>query len=438
MVLGGSGEMASPVSRKTLRQATDWVADHRQVGGHDGLTPEQLRDGRRRGRYSTLIYELLRGGRWAAEVARRGEQPRPGKKPRVHAILTIRDAIVMRAATAALSDVWRHIPASIVGGRPQGDAGAVVDEVTTFMLAGSGYGFRFDIQSAYATAPCEVAFERLRRLTDRHDLIDLMVAWRRRQGGRFEGLVEGCPQGPLLLAVLLSETAEELEKLGGGVLARLWLDDGIVLARDAETTQKAKGVVERGLAPLGMKIHPSPEKTCAFEWGRAAAPSDWNYLGFRRSGALPVPLSESIAEVVGMPARLYREGKANIIEAAVTSWAAYNLREHTPHLVAKALDDRFRREVLPDFGLIACIPSFVALQNSKSSALRGANAPRAVVTYPGTSGGGKKGIGYGLSFSQGSLGGSSLFDYSTRAARVDRRPGDDGPASGRSTGEAAA
>lgn len=440
MVLAGRGDMAAPfapLSRKTVREAADWVAFHRKVGGYDGVTPKHLRDGRRRGRYATLIYELLRGGRWAAEVARRGEQPRPGKEPRVHSILTMQDAIVMRAATVTLSDVWRHIPASIVGGRPGGDPGAVVDEVTRHMMVGGGYGLRFDIKSAYASAPCDVAYERLRHLSDRHDVIDLMEQWRRRQGDRFEGLVEGCPQGPLLLAVLLREAAAELETLGGGVLVRLWLDDGVVLAREPAAIVEAQAILERELGKLAMKIHPSPEKTCTFAWDWRATTSDWHFLGFTRSGALPVPKPEAIEQVVGMPEELYRAGKAAFIESSVTSWAAHYLREETPEHVAKELDDRFRREVMPDYGLIAHIPSFASLQNSRSSALRGAKAPRAVVQYLGTSGGTRRRVQSGLFTSQGSLGGLSSPDYSTRAARVDRGRGADGPASGRSTPEAA-
>lgn len=437
MVLAGSSDMAAPFSRRAVREAADWVADHRTVGGYDGLTPRHLSDGRRRGRYATLIYELLRGGRWAAEVARRGEQPRPGKEPRVHAILTMRDAIVMRAATVTLFDVWRRIPASIVGGRPCGDPGAVVDDVTRYMMAGGGYGLRFDIQSAYASAPCEFAYERLRLLSDRHDVIDLMEQWRRRQGDRFAGLVEGCPQGPLLLAVLLREAAAELEALGGGVLVRLWLDDGVVLARDEETTGRARTIIERHLTALGMRLHASPEKTCTFSWGWRAVECDWHFLGTRRSGPFPVPTDHAIEHLLGLPAELYRAGKAAHIEAAMRSWAAYYLRTETPEHILAELDELLRLHVVPDYGLIAPIPSLVTLQKTRSSALRGVKAPRAVVQYLGTSGGGRRGTRFSLSASQVSPRGPSSSDKPTRAARMDRRRGDESPVSGRSTSEAA-
>jgi hypothetical protein len=349
----------------------------------------------------------------------------------------MRDAIVMRAATVTLSDVWRRIPASIVGGRPGGAPGAVVDEVTKYMAAGGGYGLRFDIRSAYASAPCECAYQRLRLLSDRHDVIDLMEQWWRRQGDRFAGLVEGSPQGPLLLAVLLREAAAELETLGGGVLVRLWLDDGVVLARDEETTGRARTIIERHLSALGMRLHSSPEKTCTFSWGWRAAESHWHFLGFRRSGTLPVPTDDAIEHLLVLPAELYRAGEATHIESAIRSWAAYYVRCDTPEHVVRGLDDLLRLHVVPDFGLVAPIPSLVSLRNVKLSALRGAKAPRAVVQYLGTSGGGRKGFRSSPSASQVSLRGPSSSDNPTRAARVDRGRGDESPVSGRSTSEAA-
>lgn len=203
------------------------------------------------------LHRQIRQGCLWWSGARVGHMPRPPKPPREHAIPTLRDGVVLRAAAYRLGhERWPVISPSIVGGRPGVAIRTVVDAVSSSLTPGC-WVLRWDIQKAFYSVNLDDALD---ALLDGHAdprLAELVAGWYRRQRGRFGGLAEGSPVSPLLLAALLDATLVPV--LGPhAAWSRIWVDDGISVLDSERDAHELRANVERALRRSDACSSPRP------------------------------------------------------------------------------------------------------------------------------------------------------------------------------------
>lgn len=376
----------SPLSKRQLLRAARHVRKYRSAPGYDGVSPEELK-GKKLGMFVTKLHQSLRDGR-KPRRARKGLLPRPGKAPREHAIANLGDAVVLRAVAEALEEVWGNLPNSIVGGRPGGNRHDLITVVSKFIAKGEGWLLRFDIKSAFASASFDKAIARLRLLTDRQDLVDLIVRWRNKQGRHFEGLVEGAAHAPLLLAVMLANVASTIEKLIGTSLL-IWLDDGIFIARDRAQVVEVERLLRQGLKEAGgLELHPDKTGIHRFD-PTDHRPSAFHFLGVRWRGWYTEPLPEAVDGLLAALHQMVLRDERGALAATWDGWVASVVRRDSREDVLADIDERFEAEIGSKQWPWGPFTSLVATSNSV--ALRGPRSPRARWLYqPGTSGAGSR------------------------------------------------
>lgn len=373
----------SPLGKRQLLKAARHVVACRKTPGFDGLRPQALH-GKALGLFVSEVHRRLAQGTWRPRCARTGRMKRAGQSDRIHAISTLADAVVLRAATDGLAHVWKALPASIVGGRPDGNHHHLVDAVTRFLMKGGRYIFRFDIKGAFANAAFDKAIERLRGMTDRQDMVDVIVRWRKKQGTRFEGLVEGAPFAPLLLAVLLGDAARVLELLDGTL--RIWLDDGVFTAPNEETALEAERLLRLHLKEVDLGLHPKKTGQHVHDSNSSTA-SSFHFLGFRWRGWTTEPLPKDVDAVLDeLHALAASPETRNRIGERWSGWVSAIARWDSRLQVLDDVDVRFTKEIGEPWFPWGPYDSLVA--RAEGVALRGRQErPRARWLHaPGTSG----------------------------------------------------
>ncbi len=360
----------SPIAFAAIKRAMEWILTHRSAAGVDGVFPKRFLDDRAlRLKECRLIHRLLRDGRYRFLPPRRGLLPREGKAPRVHAISTLRDAIVLRSITVELREVWALLPREITGHRPGADYRADLARISRFIADGPGWVLRFDVEQAFGSASFERAIEILCTLSKRHDLIHLIVAWRKAVGTRFEGLVEGAPIAPLLLAVLLGvEVMPHLLAIDG--VHCLFADDGLSMVRTRAAIEEAQRQLDHHLARIGLRCH--PEKTGIYELdAKAEAPTPWQFIGFSFRLWQPIPCAAAREDLLAQLEPLANRNQARAIARVVKGWGAY-FGVSQPLDVFADLDT----EMLARFGYVTKrLPSLVA-DVRRQAALRAPSGAR--------------------------------------------------------------
>jgi len=366
----------SPFSRRQLIQAAQHVVSQRRVPGIDGLWPQQL-DGKRVGQLCQQLHQMLAGGRWKPMPARRGILLRRGKSSRLHAIATMRDAIVQRAALTALADVWKALPPEILGGRPGGKPQTIVHAIGSFLATGGGWVVRCDCRGAFANAPFDDALGRARALTNQREALELLAQWRAAQGDKFRGLVEGSTAAPLLLATLLKDTVVALRRFG---VVLVWMDDAIVLCRSEDDAREAHETLVAELDKVKLKPHPKKTGVYQAEPSRPE-PTEWNFVGFRFRGWLPEPTPEAVQGLFDEVSCFVESNRLDQVTAHVKGWLAYFALPNAHQAALSEVESR-----LWPWGPFAS-PK-VATNSRKGAVLRGPVRPRAGrLQLPGVSGG---------------------------------------------------
>ena len=338
-----------PLHRGSIDTAMAWVVTHRTAAGIDGVLPARFRNPKKRANECRIIFETLRDGTYRFHRAREGRLKRRGKRPRTHAIATLRDAVVLRAISIELRTVWDQLPACIVGHRPGTNHRKVVAAISRFLLAGSGWILRFDLKGAFAEASFGRAIEILATLTDRHDLIKLIVNWRKAVGPKFKGLVEGASIAPLLLAVLLGVAViPHLEHLGG--LLVIWADDGWFGLATREQVDEAQRVLDQRLVEVGLKCH--PQKTGIYEIDPThTGPSPWSFIGFQYRMWKPIPSLAARTSLVDELEALAVKDEVAMMRELAWGWARHFAPGDAPDLLYD-----LNREVLARCGFVTKRP----------------------------------------------------------------------------------
>ncbi len=350
---------AALTRREIADAARDVVFGTRTAAGLDGVGPDLFGQSSARGQLAKHIYRQLRDGRHQFCGARRGQIPRPGKEPREHAIPTVRDAIVLRAVASAMAPVWGGMPVPLVGGRPGTVPILVVSDFFKRIGGRSGWLFRFDIQAAFASASFDTAMAMLSERTSRTDALKLVHQWRRRQGSRFPGLIEGQPVGPLMLAVMLAPTMLELEGMGDCLV---YLDDGLVVVDDHRAAVEVRGLLEKRLGEHGLHLH--PKKTTAHCLrGGDQAPSPWDFLGFQMRCGRPIPAASKCSKLVKNLVEMADNGaNADRLASAIFGWAGYYATEGAED-VLRLLD----RRILAHIGHLGPLPCLEDLSGTRAT-----------------------------------------------------------------------
>lgn len=289
-----SGQQESLLSRRELADSAWHVLRHRRAAGFDGVAPHDL-DQAQADRLVREVHRIVNHGevRWSG--ARVGRAPRPPKPPRVHAITTLRDGIVLRAAVNKIGAArWPHISPIVVGGRPGGSVRAIVHDLSSLLVDGC-WVLRWDIENAFSSAPFSIAFDDMVSHDVDPRLGELVTGWHRRQGRRFGGLIEGSPAGPLMLAALLD--ARLVPYLKNHVdKTRVWLDDGITVCDSEDEANTVRMLVQSALSALGMTLNAT--KTGVHRHDGSAL-SSWNFLGLRWRGNAPQVDPTTVEHVLG-------------------------------------------------------------------------------------------------------------------------------------------
>lgn len=278
---------------KDLTRAARHVLGQRKAIGFDGLSPAGLRNPENWSRVAGLCrtaHDLLSKGKYEFLDARKGFLPRPGKLPRVHAISSLEDAIVLTAITHQLRPIYKDLPSYLVA-RPGVSAHDSVRRVADQLKQGPATILRFDLEKAFARAPWRHALALLRRHGVGEELIDLLASFYKVQERRFSGLVEGAPTSPLCLGLLTGHEvgpfiAEYCEFL------QLYVDDGILFLRDPKTAETVRSILVARLEAVGLSLNES--KTGLYSWDPSdPCPNGLHWLGFNFRDDSPVPCAEA-------------------------------------------------------------------------------------------------------------------------------------------------
>jgi hypothetical protein len=297
--------------------------------GLDRVSPADLRhDHAAQARLIENAFQRLADGSYTPWGAKQGWCEKPGRKPRLIAVPTVRDRMVLRAAADVVGvEAWPKLPSSVVGGRPGADIREAILALTHMLGSGPLHVLKFDVADAFASTRLTLAFEATAGLTTRADLLALLERWYRTQRRRFAGthpepgIVVGAPPSPLLLAAVLGvHVMPDLDALGAR--AFLVFDDGIVITKEKRIADDAETVMRARLKGLGLDAH--PEKTGVYMLDPADANvGAFSFLGFAWRRGRPVPGKDTRASLI---AALDHHATGNDTKAManeIRGWFAY-------------------------------------------------------------------------------------------------------------------
>jgi hypothetical protein len=173
----------------------------------------------------------------------------------------------------------------------------------------------------------------------------LIKEWRAAVGPRFEGLVEGSPISPLLLAVLLADHVVPNLKMAGGLLV-IWGDDGLLMVRDRATVDAAYEQLISDLKEIDLRVH--PKKTGIHELNPIdLAPTSWSFIGFAFRSWKPVPSAAALAALVDKMEALAKKDDVARMKRLLLDWARHFEPGDAPDLYLKT-----DREILARCGYV--------------------------------------------------------------------------------------
>ncbi|MCG8420005.1 MAG: hypothetical protein MJE77_18905 [Proteobacteria bacterium] len=298
-----------------------------------------------------------------------GYLPRPGKKPRRHAILSIRDAIVLRALVDALIPIWQLIPAQLIGGRPGSSASEAARTIYEY-IKGGGAVLRADLVAAYDRTPWQIPLNILWKISDRPELCALLAKFYETQEIKFPGLVEGTAVSSLLLAIALGTEVTPFVEIYADRF-QVYGDDIVIGANKLSRLNAAGDALRERLAALGLAIHTDGNKKMVITKG------PFTYLGFTISevgmspssascDSLVIKIDKAIMKAKNKPEKV-RNGRR-----VIAAWAGYFA--HTTEVGPLENLDAEIRAQHPEMGRE--LPKLVDIVFDRNPRERGRNALR--------------------------------------------------------------
>jgi RNA-directed DNA polymerase len=275
-------------------------------------------------RHLARIAAQLREGRFLFAQARGIACERPGKGPRPIVVSPIESRIVQRAildvlrALPGLSAADLEAPTSFGGVPGRGTAGAVNAAIEA-VKSGHGAYLRSDIAGFFRNIPRKRALEVLLRHVDDEGFARLLDEATRTELENLAELGEaasifpeddtGVPQGCALSTLLGNALLRDFDAQmnGRGIVCLRYVDDFLLLGREAAHVRKAFTSAQRLLGELGLTAYDpaiDPGKAAA---GRAAA--GFEFLGCEITGGRAAPSRAKREEIFGRVDALLRRSE---------------------------------------------------------------------------------------------------------------------------------
>ena len=269
--------LEAAASEAALERALDHVLADSVAAGVDGVTTEAFSD-RRDPALAELAAEIA-AGRYRPSALAGFLQRKDDGGVRPLAVPTVRDRAAQRAAGEALGPSIDVLLEDCSYAYRKGFSRAGAARALEVAYA-EGYRWLLDADVAafFDSVDHRRLFAKLEALWPLDPVVALLREWVRapvvfdgRTIERDRGLPQGAAVSPLLANLFLDELDEEV--LGAGYRLVRYADDFVVLAKDAEEARRAREVVRRALAGLGLRL--ADEKTAVRSFA-----GGFSYLGY--------------------------------------------------------------------------------------------------------------------------------------------------------------
>ena len=275
-------------------------------------------------RHLARIAAQLREGRFVFASAHGVACERPGKAPRPIVVAPIESRIVQRA----ILDVLRALPGlraadleapTSFGGVPErGTAGAVAAAIDA-VNAGHGVYLRSDIASFFRKIPRRRSIDRLLAFVDDPGFARLLDEATRTELDNLAELGEsasifpeddtGVPQGCALSTLMGNAILREFDAQmnARGIVCLRYVDDFLLLGREAAHVKKAFTSAQRALGELGFEAYDPAVSPGKAAFGAAA--QGFEFLGCEIRGGRAAPSRAKREELFGRVDALLRRSE---------------------------------------------------------------------------------------------------------------------------------
>ena len=267
------------LNEKILKEAWKRVRSNKGAGGVDKVTIEKFEEN-----LDENIAELLKELKektYKPSPVRRVYIPKKNGKMRPLGIPTIKDRIVQQALVLRLEPFFEAnvFHRDSCGFRPNRDAETALKKILWNIETGNHYIYDFDIKGYFDNIPHKKLMKVLNKYIADGTVLDII--WKSLKAGYMEdeivyetasGTMQGGVISPLIANIYLNELDWELEKESLRFVR--YADDSIVMCRTPQELERAKEVVHRVLADLGLELAEDKSDDIDFH------DKDFDYLGF--------------------------------------------------------------------------------------------------------------------------------------------------------------